>query len=84
NKAPGWPMSLGDNKKAIECLTKALKFGPKFYLNHLYLAEAYLSLRDKKKAKEHLDWLLAAPLSPHHEREDRVTQKEAQALLKKL
>ncbi len=84
NKVPGWPISIGDNKKAIECLETALEFGPTFYLNHLYIAEAFTSVRDKKKARAHLEWIVDAPLSKHHEREDEGYKKEARALLKKL
>jgi tetratricopeptide (TPR) repeat protein len=84
HKAPGWPFSIGNNKKAIECLEKALEFGPKFYLNHLFLAEAYLSNWDKQKAKEHLEWIVEAPLSKNHEREDKGYKNDAKALMKKL
>jgi tetratricopeptide (TPR) repeat protein len=84
NKVPGWPVSIGDNRKALECFEAALEFGPKFYLNHLYVAECYQSLNDKKKAKEHLQWVIDAPLSKNHEREDAAYKKEAKAMLKKL
>ena len=84
HKAPGFPFSVGSTKKAIECLEKAVELGPKFYLNRLFLAEAYLSNRDQTKAKEHLEWILKAPLNPHHEREDESSKREAEALLGKL
>jgi tetratricopeptide (TPR) repeat protein len=84
NKAPGFPFSVGDNKKAIECLQKALEFGPNFYLNHIFIAEAYLSGSDKTKAKEHLDWIINAPLNKNHEREDEGYKREAEAILAKL
>lgn len=84
NKVPGWPISIGDNRKSIECLETALEFGPKFYLNHLYIAETYISMRDKKKAREHLEWIINAPPSKNHEREDAGYKREAKALLKKL
>lgn len=50
HKAPGFPISVGSTKKAIECLEKAVALGPKFFLNRLFLAEAYLSNRDRAKA----------------------------------
>lgn len=84
HKAPGWPFSIGNNKKAIECLENALEFGPKFYLNHLFLAEAYISNWDKDKAKEHLEWIIKAPLSKNHEREDKGYKKQAKDILNKL
>jgi hypothetical protein len=58
--------------------------GPKFYLNRLFLAEAYLSNREKAKAKEQLEWILAAPLNKNHEREDEGYKREAESLLEKL
>ncbi len=84
HKAPGFPFSIGDTKKAVECLEKALEFGPKFYLNHLFLAEVYLTTRDKQKAQEHLEWIIEAPLSKNHEREDEISKEDAKALLRKL
>jgi tetratricopeptide (TPR) repeat protein len=84
HKAPGFPFSIGDTKKGIECLEKALSFGPKFYLNHLFLAEAYQSASNKPKTKEHLEWIVNAPLNKNHEREDETYKLEAKRLLKIL
>ncbi len=84
NKAPGFPFSIGDNKKARECLERAVELGPKFYLNHLFLAELYISVWETAKAKDHLEWILAAPLNKNHEREDQGYKAEAEALLEKL
>jgi tetratricopeptide (TPR) repeat protein len=84
HKAPGFPLSIGNSKKAVECFEKALELGPKFYLNHLFTAELYQSLRDKDKAREHLEWILNAPLNKNHEKEDAGYKKEAEALLEKI
>ena len=84
HKAPGFPISIGSSKKALECLEKALKIGPTFYLNHLFLAELYISTGDKAKAKERLQWIQNAPLNKNHEREDEASKREAQTLLEKL
>jgi tetratricopeptide (TPR) repeat protein len=84
NKAPGFPFSIGDNKKAIECLEKAVAIGPKFYLNRIFLADAYQSNRDKQKAKEQLDWIINAPLNKNHEREDEGYKQQAKAMLERL
>lgn len=84
HKAPGFPFSVGDSKKALECLEKAVEFGPKFYLNHLFIAELYQSLRNKDKAREHLEWVINAPLNKNHEIEDAGYKKDAEAILKKL
>ena len=84
NKAPGFPISIGDNKKSLECFEKALEFGPKFYLNHLFIAELYISDRKKDKAREHLEWVVEAELNPNHEDEDQVYKQQAEELLEKL
>ena len=82
--APGFPISVGNKKKALECLEKALRLGPKFYLNHLFLAELYIATGEKSKAKERLQWILDAPLSKNYEREDADYKRQAQSLLEKL
>jgi tetratricopeptide (TPR) repeat protein len=84
HKAPGFPFSVGNVKKAVEYLEKALKQCPRFFLNRLFLAEAYLSNREKAKAKEQLEWILKTPPNAHHEREDEGYKREAEALLKNL
>jgi tetratricopeptide (TPR) repeat protein len=84
NKAPGFPISIGNNKKATECLNKALEFGPKFYLNHLFIAELYISDRKKDKAREHLEWILEAELNPNHEIEDESYKGDAEILLETI
>ena len=84
HKAPGFPFSVGSTKKAIECLEKAVNLGPKFFLNRLFLTEAYISNHDKAKAREQLEWILTAPLNKNHEREDEGYKREAESLLKNL
>ncbi len=84
NKAPGFPFSIGDNRKAKEYLEKAVDIGPNFYLNHLFLAEFYISNRETANAQEHLEWILKAPLNKNHELEDQGCKNEAAALLEKL
>ncbi len=84
HKAPGFPFSIGSNKKAIEHLEKAVNLGPKFFLNRLFLAEAYISNRDNAKAREHLKWILDTPANQQHEREDEGYKREAKALIEKL
>ena len=84
HKAPGFPFSIGDSKKSLECFEKALKFGPKFYLNHLFIAELYQSLGNKAKTREHLEWIINAPLNKNHEKEDQGYKRDAAALLEKI
>lgn len=84
HKAPGFPISIGNNKKSLECFEKALALGPKFYLNHLFLAELYISERKYDKAKEHLEWIIDASLNKNHEIEDEGYKGDAHVLLKSL
>ncbi|MCW5961078.1 MAG: hypothetical protein KIS76_13025 [Pyrinomonadaceae bacterium] len=84
DKAPGFPFSIGNVDKAVECLENAVRLGPKFYLNHLYLADAYLSNRNKAKAKEHLEWIVNAPLNKNHEMEDEDIKSESRRILERL
>ena len=84
HKAPGFPISVGSTKKAIECLEKAVAAGEKFFLNRIFLAEAYLSNRDRAKAREQLEWVLNAAPNKNHEREDEALKREAQQLLENL
>lgn len=84
HKAPGFPLSIGSNKKAIEHLEKAVAIGPKFFLNRLFLAEVYLSERKKDKAREQLEAILAAAPNTNHEREDEIIRRDAAALLENL
>ncbi len=81
HKAPGFPISIGDNDKALECLRKAVELGPRFFLNRLFLAELHISRREKEEAREQLEWIMDAPLNRNHEREDEGYKKEAERLL---
>ncbi len=84
HKAPGFPFSIGNSKKAVDCLEKALQFGPDFYLNHLFIAEAYSSAWEKREARQHLEWIIDAPLAKNHEIEDQGFKDDAEALLRRL
>lgn len=84
HKAPGFPISIGNTKKAIECLERAVSFGPKFFLNHLFLAEACLTAAEKQKAREHLEWIVNAPLNKNHEIEDAKIKEDAGRLLSEI
>lgn len=84
HKLPSWPISHGDNRKAIHHLEKSLSFGPNFYLTHIYLAQVFLAVRDKAKAREHLEWIQNAPLTANHEKEDQRYKEQAMILSKKV
>ena len=84
HKAPGFPFSIGNAKKSVECLEKAVSFGPKFFLNRIFLAEVHISNRDRMEAREQLEWILNTLPNKNHEREDEGYKREAEALLKSL
>ncbi len=84
HKAPGWPISIGDKKKARHHLERAVEIAPDFFHNRIFLAELFLTLRDKARAREQLDWLIAATADPAHAREDEPYQRQARKLRAKL
>ncbi len=47
-------------KEAIELMQEAIGFGPGYLTNHLMLAGVYYKLREKKKTKEKLKWLITS------------------------
>src|SRR2546421_630302 len=42
HETPGWPVSIGNRKKARQHLERSRELAPDFPENHLYLLEAYL------------------------------------------
>ncbi|HWD18924.1 MAG TPA: tetratricopeptide repeat protein [Verrucomicrobiae bacterium] len=49
--APGFPLSLGNHGKAIQCLTRAVALSPGYPENQLALAEAYLKWNEYNQAR---------------------------------
>jgi tetratricopeptide (TPR) repeat protein len=84
HQLPGWPFSRGDVKKALGYLEQALEFGPTFYLNHIYIADIYISLKKTDKARQHLQWVIKAPLARHHPQEDSRDKEIAKEMLRGL
>ena len=58
-RAPGWPLSVGSNRKAREWLGRAVALAPDYPDNLLDLAEAQLKWRQREEAKATLDKLEA-------------------------
>lgn len=84
HKAPGFPISIGSMKNAVKHLEKAVELAPKFFLNRLFLAEAYISDRKKDKAREQLNFIVEAPANKNHEVEDEDYKRQAEKLLEDL
>jgi tetratricopeptide (TPR) repeat protein len=55
-KLPGF--AGGDKKKSLEHLLKSKEYGPEDAVTRIYLAETYLALKEKDKAKEELDYVM--------------------------
>ena len=55
-KLPGF--AGGDKKKSLEHLLKSKEYGPEDALTRIYLAETYLALKEKDKAREELEYVL--------------------------
>ncbi|KIX11834.1 TRAP transporter TatT component family protein [Dethiosulfatarculus sandiegensis] len=81
-KVPG--LFGGDNDLAMEHLEKAVKAGPNYFLNHIYLAEVYLDEEMNDKAKGLLQKVLAGPPSEGMEPEYVDWKAAAQRMLGKL
>jgi len=83
-QAPGWPVGPGDAKKAIELLEKAVKVGPDFLYNHVYLAEAYLAKNRKDDARTILNDVLTRVDGLPYKRQAAMIKKDALALQAKV
>ncbi len=81
-KLPG--VAGGSTEKAIEHLKKAVKLGPKYLLNHLFLAQSYLAADEDEKAKKELQFVIDAPLQKGWEPEGKEEKEKAKALLAEL
>lgn len=55
-KLPGF--AGGDKKKSLEHLLKSKEYGPDDAVTRIYLAETYLALKEKDKAREELEYVL--------------------------
>jgi tetratricopeptide (TPR) repeat protein len=58
-KLPGF--AGGSKEKSLEHLLKSLEYGPNDAVTRIYLAETYLDMKEKEKAKEQLDFVLNLP-----------------------
>jgi tetratricopeptide (TPR) repeat protein len=74
----------GSTSKAIACYKRSLELAPNCITTHLWLGEAYTDARKYDLARRELEWVVAAPPRPGHEKEDGDDQKEAADKLKSL
>ena len=79
------PMLLGGDKElAEEYLRKAVKMGPNYYLNHLYLADALNRQERRKEAVSLLQQVMTGKPLAGFEPETRLWQQVAQKALSDL
>lgn len=55
-KLPGF--AGGDKQKSLEHLLKSKEYGPEDAVTRVYLAETYLALKEKEKAREELEYVV--------------------------
>lgn len=60
-KAPGWPISIGNNRKALEYRKKSVELDPYNYEYQWYLYENYQKLNRDEEAEEVLETILEIP-----------------------
>ena len=58
-KLPGF--AGGSKDKSLEHLLKSLEYGPNDAVTRIYLAETYLDMKEKEKAREQLEFVLNLP-----------------------
>ncbi|MCP5500064.1 MAG: hypothetical protein H7A25_09190 [Leptospiraceae bacterium] len=83
HQAPGWPISIGNKTKAVDHLERSIELAPDFMNNRLFLAELYIDIGKKPKAKEHLEWLEATEPKEDHKIEDNIYREKGIKILKK-
>lgn len=83
-KAPGWPLSFGDRKKARAYLEHALAINPDGIDPNFFYGELLVSQGDKEAGRVRLQKALAAPPRPGREDADAGRRAEIQAALAKL
>ena len=80
---PGWPISFGDNDKAIEILRKVLAINPRNRYNYFFLSEVLWSEGFKNEAKDILKRGMDLPPDPLFLVEDQDCLKEMRLFQKK-
>jgi len=83
-RSPGWPLSIGDRKKALKEALLAVKYGPDDTYTHLGLGKVYLDMNIRGNAINELEPVIEMPPHPDYIPEGRADKVEASALLNKL
>lgn len=80
-KLPGF--AGGSKKKSLEHLLKSKELGPNDALTRVYLAETYLALKEKDKAREELEYVLNMEDDPRWISGVSEAKEQAKELLQK-
>lgn len=81
-KVPGWPVSIGDKKKAVECAQKAVDLKPTDFSFQYGLYEALHAANRDAEAKAVLERIIKMPITPGNEKDGNDYKKKAQEALK--
>lgn len=68
-KLPGWPLSFGNNDKALEHLKRAVEIAPDHIGNHVFYAEVLLKKGMKDEARKSLEKVKAAKPDDNRKKE---------------
>ncbi len=79
-KVPGWPLSVGDKKKAVEYALKSVELNPDSFVFQWGLYEAYNAAGKKKDAKETLEQIIQMPIKPGYELDGAEYKERAQEI----
>ncbi|HOJ50501.1 MAG TPA: hypothetical protein PKW55_06810 [Spirochaetota bacterium] len=82
-EVPGWPISFGSNKKALEYLEIALKKDKNNPYNYLFMAEILLDEGYKSEAKKLLETALMIPNRKDFYEEDQKCKEIISYIIKK-
>lgn len=83
-KLPGWPISFGNDDRALEYLQKALAINPGGIDPNFFYGEFLAENGDREKARQHLQKALQAPARPGRPLADEGRRDEIQSLLRDL
>ena len=83
-KVPGWPVSIGDKKKAVEYATKAVELKPQDFAFQYGLYEALKANDKNADAKAVLEKIIKMQITPGYEKDGADYKKKAQEALKSL
>ena len=83
-KAPGWPLSFGDKKKAKAYLEKALQLNPKGIDPNFFYGELLADMGERDQARHYLEAAMSAPSRVGREDADVGRRNEIRAALDKL